>query len=184
MSELIEKAELYVLNFLNKNLNKNYIYHNISHTQRVVGKTNEICESIEVSEEDKNKVLIAAWFHDIGFIHGAEDHEEESVKIATKWLKENKVSDEDIEVISNIILATKMGATPNSLLEKIIIDADCAHLASKKFFDYAALLRKEWELTGAKKFSDEGWIKENIHFFTDTQKFPHESISQIKIKPY
>ena len=49
MSELIEKAELYVLNFLNKNLNKNYIYHNISHTQRVVGKTNEICESIEVS---------------------------------------------------------------------------------------------------------------------------------------
>ena len=75
MSELIEKAELYVLNFLNKNLNKNYIYHNISHTQRVVGKTNEICESIEVLEEDKNKVLIAAWFHDIGFIHGAEDHE-------------------------------------------------------------------------------------------------------------
>ena len=49
MSELIEKAELYVLNFLNKNLNKNYIYHNISHTQMVVGKTNEICESIEVS---------------------------------------------------------------------------------------------------------------------------------------
>ena len=171
MSELIEKAELYVLNFLNKNLNKNYIYHNISHTQRVVGKTNEICESIEVLEEDKNKVLIAAWFHDIGFIHGAEDHEEESVKIATKWLKENKVSDEDIEIISNIILATKMCATPNSLLEKIIIDADCAHLASKKFFDYAALLRKEWELTGAKKFTDEGWIKENIHFFTDTKKF-------------
>lgn len=171
MSNLIADAELFVLNFLNENLHKNYLYHNISHTQRVVTNASEIAEELKITEVDKNLLLLGAWFHDTGFIHGAENHEKESVKIASKWLKENKVAEDDIEIISKIILATKLGATPSTVLEKIICDADCAHVASKKFQDYSSLLRKEWELTGAKKFTDEEWIKDNIQFFTDTHQF-------------
>ena len=51
------------------------------------------------------------------------------------------------------------------------MDADCAHLASKNFFDYTFLLRKEWELTGVKSVSDSEWIDENIEFFTQQHRF-------------
>ncbi|MFY9241657.1 MAG: Pycsar system effector family protein [Polaribacter sp.] len=171
MSKLVSDAEIYVLNFLNKNLEKNYVYHNISHTQRVVKNTKEICENITSTEQEKEDVILASWFHDTGFIKGAIGHEAESVSIARNWLESQNVDASRIEAISKIIMATKMGSKPTSKLEEIISDADCAHLASKKFFDYTALLRKEWELTGFKKVSDADWIKENIEFFTLTQKF-------------
>ena len=171
MSQLIEEAEVYVLNFLNEKLHKNYVYHNISHTQRVVKNTAEICEHLSLSETDKTLVMVASWFHDTGFIHGAENHEEESVKIVTNWLKTKTADDNTIALVADIIRATKMDASPSTLLERIISDADCAHLASKRFFDYSSLLRKEWELTGFKKLTDKEWIQENINFFTVTQKF-------------
>ncbi|APZ46212.1 phosphohydrolase [Polaribacter reichenbachii] len=171
MSELASKAELYVLNFLSKNLDKKFVYHNISHTQRVVENTTEICENIEITEEEREDVLLAAWFHDTGFVKGAENHEDESVKNAVNWLQDNGVNSQRIETISNVILATKMGSEPTNKLEEIIVDADCAHLASKNFLDYTALLRKEWELTGKRKISEIDWIADNIEFFTITQKF-------------
>lgn len=171
MSKLVSEAEIYVINLLNKELDKNYVYHNVAHTQRVVEKVNEICENIEISDADKEKVELAAWFHDTGFIKKKQGHEDESIKIAEKWLKEHKVADKKIEEISKIIAATKMGVTPKTELEKIMSDADCAHLASSDYTSYTSLLRKEWELTGGKKVTDEEWLEENINFFTKTQKF-------------
>ena len=119
----------------------------------------------------KENILIAAWFHDSGFIKGAENHEEESVNIATEWLTFKKIKSEKINAIKDLILATKMGFIPDSDLKKVICDADCAHLASKNFFDLTTLLRKEWELTGNKNVDDIEWKTINIEFFTDKHKY-------------
>ncbi|WP_337994818.1 hypothetical protein [Polaribacter ponticola] len=70
-----------------------------------------------------------------------------------------------------MISATKMGYIPTNDLEKIISDADCAHLGSKSFEDKAELLRKEWETTENKVFSDSDWIAENITFLTQSHKY-------------
>jgi len=51
-------------------------------------------------------------------------------------------------------------------LEGLIRDADCAHVSSKKYTDYASLLRKEWELTLGKKITKSEWLKENIQFLS------------------
>lgn len=171
MSNLVANAELFVINLLNKELDKNYVYHNISHTQRVVKKVIEIAENVEVSEDEKETVLLAAWFHDTGFIKGSENHEEESVQIAKGWLKDQNVADEKIKAISDLILITKMGSTPEIELEKILSDADCAHLASKDYSSFTSLLRKEWDLVNGKTFTDAEWLEQNIDFFTKTQKF-------------
>ena len=171
MSKLVADAELFVINLLNKELDKNYLYHNISHTQRVVEKVNEICENVDVTEAQKEKVLLAAWFHDTGFIKGAANHEDESIRIAQNWLKENKVTDKKSKEICDLILVTKMGSTPETELEKILSDADCAHLASKDYSSFTSLLRKEWDLVNGKTYSDAEWIEQNINFFTKTQKF-------------
>ncbi|ARV07558.1 phosphohydrolase [Polaribacter sp. SA4-10] len=171
MSTLIVDTEKYVFSLLNTNLDRNFVYHNLVHTQRVVKSTKELIENLKIDKVAAENLEIAAWFHDTGFIKGAENHEEESVRIASEFLKENKVTDKRIEAISDLILATKMGYQPKNDFEKIIIDADCAHLASKSFFDYTFLLRKEWELTGVKKVSDTEWIAGNIEFFTQQHHF-------------
>ncbi len=174
MSTLIDAVEIMVSNLLNTDLDRKYVYHNLAHTQRVVKSTKELIENLGINEVTAENLEIAAWFHDTGFIKKAENHEEESVKIAVAFLKKQKVTAERIEVISNLILATKMDHQPKDDLEKIIMDADCAHLASKNFFDYTSLLRKEWELTGLKNSTDLEWIALNIEFFSKKHRYNTE----------
>ena len=174
MSTLIVDTEKYVFSLLNTDLDRKFVYHNLAHSQRVVKSTKELIESLKIDKVAAENLEIAAWFHDTGFIKGCENHEEESVRIAAEFLENNKITDKRIEAISNLILATKMNHQPKNDLEKIIIDADCSHLASKSYFDYTFLLRKEWELTGLKNVSDIEWITENIEFFTQKHRFNTE----------
>ncbi len=169
MNTLISKSESFVTEYLNDNLDSSFVYHNIAHTQRVVNKVNELIEdkTLDLSDTEKEQLIIAAWFHDTGFTKTIENHENESVKIAESFLKSEKVSNENIEAISKIILATQMGYEPKNLMEGLIRDADCAHVSSKKYEDYSALLRKEWELTLNKKVSKSEWLEENIKFLTN-----------------
>ena len=166
MENLIAEAEKYVTSYLNNNLDPSFVYHNLAHTQRVVNKAIELTNESDLTEIEKQQVIVAAWFHDIGFTKTIEGHEKESVTIASEFLKSNKVSKEDIEVISNLIMATQMHYKPKTKLEGYIRDADCAHLSSKNYSDYAALLRKEWELTLGKKVSKADWLQENIKFLS------------------
>ncbi|WP_435414521.1 Pycsar system effector family protein [Polaribacter aestuariivivens] len=171
MVALIAEIEKFVYNFLNENLQANYVYHNLAHTQRVVEKTKELAESLEVVKVDADNLEIAAWFHDIGYTEGATNHEENSVKIAKEFLESKSFSEKRIAAISDLILATKMSYLPQNKLEEIIKDADSSHLASKKFFDYTSLLRKEWELVLEKKYTNAEWIELNISFLTHKHRY-------------
>ena len=87
MSTLIVDAEKSVFKILNTDLERNYVYHNLAHTQRVVSKTKELIENLKVDKTAAENLEIAAWFHDTGFVKGAKNHEEESVKFAVAFLK-------------------------------------------------------------------------------------------------
>jgi len=171
MSSLVQESESYVLQLLNSELDSKFVYHNLPHTQRVVEKVEEISADCGLSDDEKEDVLIAAWFHDTGFIKDSENHEEESAKIASKFLKEKGLSEDRIANITSIILSTKMGAVPANESEGIIRDADCAHLASKSFFDYTELLKREWELVGGKSIKDSEWLDTNINFLANEHKY-------------
>jgi predicted metal-dependent HD superfamily phosphohydrolase len=166
MDALVVEAEKYVISYLNENLDSKFVYHNLAHTQRVVGKVKELVKDTSLDDAEKNKILIAAWFHDTGFTKTIEGHEKESVKIATAFLNEQKIDEKTTLSIANIILATQMGYEPKDQLDGIIKDADCAHVSSKKYDDYASLLRKERELTLEKTILKPDWIKDNISFLT------------------
>tara|TARA_B100000809_G_scaffold265795_1_gene325774 strand:- start:1148 stop:2356 length:1209 start_codon:yes stop_codon:yes gene_type:complete len=171
MSSLLIVAEKYVFNLLNNKLATKYVYHNLAHTQKVLEKTIELAEKLEVDEASLENLHLAALFHDAGFIKGAENHEQESVKILTHFLQENNVEADKIRAIGRLILATKVGYQPVNDLEKIITDADCAHLGNKSFEDKTKLLRKEWENQAEKKYSDAEWIAINIDFLTKKHKY-------------
>lgn len=167
MNTLIKKAEQFVIEYLNTNLETSFVYHNIAHTQRVVSKINELLEEFELNDDEKEQLLLAAWFHDTGFAKSIDNHEKESVKIAEGFLKSVKASENTIQGVSKIILATQMQYEPKNNLERLIRDADCAHVSSKNYEEYSALLRKEWELTLGKKVSKPDWLQENISFLTN-----------------
>jgi predicted metal-dependent HD superfamily phosphohydrolase len=171
MDNLIANAEKYVLHFLNNNLNKSFVYHNIAHTQRVVEKTQELIEGHQIGESDAQELLLSAWFHDTGLTKVIDNHEDEGVKIAEEFLKKQKASANTIKNVSSLILATKITHEPKTEAEKIIRDADCSHIGSKNFSDLTELLRKEWELTKKRTLTEAEWINENIEFLTNKQQF-------------
>lgn len=166
MKALITQAENFVIHLLNENLESKFVYHNVAHTQRVVNKCIELAEKSKLTETEKQQLILAAWFHDTGFIKTIKNHEAESAKIAEDFLTSHKADAKDIEVISKIIMVTEMNKKPSSEQDCIIKDADSSHMASKNYDRYAALLEKEWELTLGKKVSKQQWLEENIDFFT------------------
>ena len=166
METLIKDAEDFVTHYLNDNLDAKFVYHNLAHTQRVVSKVEDLIEESNLSDGEKQQLLVAAWFHDTGFTKTIKGHEAESVKIASDFLKSKSVSEENIEAISKIIMATKMDYESKTEIEGLIRDADSAHISSKNYENYASLLRKEWELTSNKKYSKSEWLEENIQFLS------------------
>jgi len=168
---IIQKAESYVVAQLNEKLPQSYLYHNLSHTRRVVKYVKQLIEIEKIGSNDARILELAAWFHDIGFIKSSDNHENYSVEIAKTFLQKEKVAAATIDKIEELILATKMLNEPNNLLEKIILDADCAHLGKKFYFEVSELLREEWVELGLKKMSDVEWIEKNIEFLTKKHQY-------------
>ncbi len=171
MDKLIVESEKYATNLLNEALDTSFVYHNLTHTQRVVEKVKELAEQCSLSDYEKNILTIAAWFHDTGYTKNVKKHEEESVAIAKTFLISQNCSEKDIDAISDLIMATSMNHVPKNQLEKIIRDADCAHIGSKNYIKICELLRKEWELTCNKTLTETEWLDENINFLATKHKF-------------
>ena len=81
MESVLQHAEKFVVDLLTNKLDNNYVYHNLSHTQRVVEKTNEFIEALKIEGESAENLLVASWFHDVGYTKGKENHEEESIRV-------------------------------------------------------------------------------------------------------
>ena len=136
MEDLLVKVEKYVSISLINDLPQDFLYHNLAHTKRVVKRTEELIIGENVSEKDGLNLILAAWFHDVGYINNKDEHEKQSSAIASKFLKQHNVPDESINEVITLVMATAMEHKPASLLEKIIRDADCAHFASKKYDEF------------------------------------------------
>ena len=168
---LIEQSEDFVSNLLKDKLSNLYSYHNFNHTLTVVNAVKVLCKKENVKENEKEMLLVAAWFHDTGYVDGYENHEQESVKIATSFLKEKEQSDEFITAVSNLIMATVKEYIPKTHLEKIIKDADFAHLVGTEYETTCELLRIELKNTWNLDFSNAEWAKENLNFLMNKHRF-------------
>lgn len=168
---LIEQSEDFVSNLLKDKLSNLYSYHNFNHTLTVVTAVKELCKKEDVSSDDKEVLLVAAWFHDTGYIEGYENHEKASTEIAEDFLRKKGKSEEFIALVSSLILATAKEYEPKTHLEKIIKDADYAHLMGTEYVTTCELLRLELKNTGVVSFSNAEWTKENLNFLLNKHRF-------------
>lgn len=186
---ILQKAKNYVEILFKDKLSSVYFYHNFIHTAYTVNKAEEIMKNTPVSEEDQEKVLVALWFHDTGYIECALNHEERSVEVMKAFLQQENYPENYIADVEKLILATKIYYEPQNLLEKIVKDADFSHFAGHDYNDISDALRKEWELTNVKCFSNEEWnagnldmLKNKHTFYTDYAKENWEPLKKKNIK--
>nr|WP_314496709.1 Pycsar system effector family protein [uncultured Chryseobacterium sp.] len=187
---VLNKAKDYVENLFKDKLSSVYFYHNFIHTTYAVNKAEEIMSHSEISTADREKVLLALWFHDVGFTDcNGEGHEKKGVEIVTEFLLHENASREYIDEVAKLILATEKHHQPQNFLEEVMKDADFSHFASPFYHDSAEALRKEWELTGQMCFSNEEWNVMNVDFlknrhtyFTDYAKKNWEPLKLKNVK--
>ena len=168
---LIEDTQEFVFNLLKEELPNTFIYHNYTHTERVLKSTRELIENSNVSKEEAEILELTALLHDVGYTKSCDNHEEESVKIATNFLNEQNVEETKIKAIMDCIMATKFDVEPTNTLEKIIRDADASHFGKKYFDEASEFLRKELELQGRKTYTPAEWRNENIDVLTNKHTF-------------
>ncbi len=171
MSEIVQKAADFVSELLENKLDKKFLYHNLKHTQRVVKSTEELIENHDLTEAEKEHLLLAAWFHDTGYSEGVEEHEKNSCSIANDFLNAEAYPKERIVEISNMIMATKRHHEPIDLMQKIIRDADASHFAQKSYWETTDFLKEELKQLGIANYSEKEWRNENIKMFRNEHEF-------------
>ncbi len=85
--DIIQNAEDFVFNLLKDALPDSYTYHNFNHTQKVVSTSQLLIQHENLDNDEAEAILLAAWFHDAGYINGPQNHESQSVLIAENFLK-------------------------------------------------------------------------------------------------
>lgn len=183
--DILKISEDHVKNLFKDRLSSVYTYHNLDHTIQVVDKIKILAREEHVDAEDTEDLLLAGWFHDLGYIDDSENHEEESRKMAEEFLREHQLDEARIAKIGKLILATDKFYKPTDHLENIIKDADLYHLASDDYFNVCENLRQEIKEVHHQKFSKLQWAELNTAFFAKHQfytKFAQENWQPIKQK--
>lgn len=176
-----------VLDRLEKELPKYLYYHNFKHTIDVINQAELIGYGEGVDDESVLLLKTAALFHDAGHIIGYDEHEYNGTQLAREYLPKYRYSQEQIDRICELIMATKLPPNPKSILESIMCDADLDYLGRSDFIPVSNTLYKELkEQNKIGTLND--WNKlqvkflSNHQFFTKTGKNLREVNKQMQIE--
>jgi len=158
-----------------KALDTRLSYHSINHTRDVL----KHAERIAILEGINNArtlylLKLAALYHDCGFLLAYNGHEEKSCDIFLSDAAQLSLKQEEIRLVTDLIMVTKITNVPLTHLEKIIRDADVDYLGRPDFFEIATLLKKE--LMAYHFIADEKeWYQQQATFLKNHQYYTHSS---------
>jgi len=150
------------------------VFHTLQHTKQVVRAARIIGRASKLDSEQLNRVLIAAWFHDVGYDISGKGHEERSVSIAVRMLSEWGANSTITADVSRCIIAIRHPQDPKDILGMVLCDADLAHLGSPQYERDLLRHRNDHESALGKRLESLNvWHKKNIdflkahHYFTE-----------------
>jgi len=175
------EAKKFILQKLKKELPQHLSYHSVEHVKDVVDAARAIGKSEGIKGTDMKLLLTAALFHDSGFLKGPKEHEKVSCEIARKNLPQFGYTQEQIELICGMIMATRIPQTPHTHLEQILADADLDYLGRDDFWRIGNKLFEELSVYGI--INDESeWNKLQIKFLENHNYFTPTAIKTRKAK--
>jgi len=157
------KLKEFILNKLKSELPSHLCYHGVHHTLDVYKAAENLAIEEKISKKETELLKVAALFHDSGFTKKYKGHEEEGCDIARSTLPDFNYTDEQIDTICGIIMATKIPQSPKNKLEEILCDADLDYLGRNDFHPIAETLFKELNATG-NPMDKKKWNKNTIRF--------------------
>lgn len=161
---MLEKPESeFILKKLISDLSPQLYYHAPAHTLDVYDRADYMAKEENISESDTKLLLVAAMYHDSGYLVQRENHESISSAIAAEYLPAFGYSNADVEKICAMINATKLPQQPKSKPEEIICDADLDYLGRDDFFELGDKLFEELLAAGAVTNKQE-WDRQQIEF--------------------
>jgi predicted metal-dependent HD superfamily phosphohydrolase len=167
------KACDFILEKLKKELPSNLYYHTVEHVNDVCNAAREIGKAEGIDKYNMRLLETAVLFHDAGFLTGPNNHEEKSCMISKQYLPCYNYSEDEIEKICGMIMATRIPQSPKNHLEEIICDADLDYLGRDDFYDTGSKLFREFIEFGVVS-TEKDWnnlqvrFLEQHHFFTNT----------------
>jgi predicted metal-dependent HD superfamily phosphohydrolase len=168
-TNLIQEAEKQVRQLTSEHLKKDYYFHTFDHTRQVVEAAMEIADGFDLTEKEVELLLIAAWFHDTGYVDDPEAHEEKSGERAEAFMENYPFSEDEKKRVRGMILATQVPQKPRTLLEQILCDADLSHLGRKTYWNLCGKLRMELTATQNMLLSEQEWVEQEMAFLKDHQ---------------
>jgi predicted metal-dependent HD superfamily phosphohydrolase len=163
-NNLVSEAASYASQYLKENMPKKFVYHDLEHTENVASACRKLGAKYFLSENDMSLLEIAAWFHDSGYVQGPGGHEARGAENASSFLKEKGISETNIAVVKNCIMATKMPQNPKTLLENIICDSDLNHLGRDAYWERCMKVRQELMIAKNTVMQEDAWLEFEIKF--------------------
>ena len=159
---------------------KNRFYHNFSHVQALL----KLFESFENKIQDPQAVKFSIWFHDVIYDSKRNDNEAESTKLASEMLYKLNVNTETIELVKDLILATKdHGGRHLAYDAKLFLDMDLAILGMSEeiYKEYSHAIRQEYAWVSKSMYYEgrqkilKSFMERDRIYFTDEMNTRYEA---------
>jgi predicted metal-dependent HD superfamily phosphohydrolase len=174
-TKLIEKTRSYITALFEQEDKVELTFHNFAHTQEVVARVEQLAQVAGLPQKDIEILVLAAWFHDIGYLYGYSKHEAKSILLAQAFFNTQNVPTAMLEKIIACIEATEVGIAPKSRLQALLKDADLAYGCTEYFFERGPLLRQEWSYCLSKDYSNQQWENIQYHFICNVKFWSPEA---------
>ncbi|RSK48421.1 HD domain-containing protein [Hymenobacter rigui] len=161
------RAEAYILPQLRQHLSSTLFYHGLHHTLDVVEQALSLAEAEGITDAAELTLLrTAALYHDAGFLTTYQGHEVAGCELARQVLPRFGYTPPQIELIAELVLATRMPQNPGTRhLARILCDADLDYLGRPDFWPISQTLYDELTLRGL--MTDEtAWLQLQVDFLS------------------
>jgi predicted metal-dependent HD superfamily phosphohydrolase len=169
-NHIVAESREFVEKLLAEKLAPWVAYHDYQHTDETYRASREIGRACGLGPAEIEIVLIAALFHDTGYIETVVGHEERSVAIATGFLRKKGYPEDNIRAVAGCIMATTVPQRPRNLLEQVVCDADMLYVGREEFFHKNDLLRSEQEGREGTGVDPVEWRRRSLAFL-EAQKY-------------
>lgn len=153
-----------ILDRLARGLDPSLFYHSIAHTKDVMQSAERLGGNCGLNESELELLKVAAAFHDSGFLLGYANHEKKGCELVQDLCPGFGYSAEEVNIICDMIMATKIPQSPESLLQQVLCDADLDYLGREDFGPISRSLFKEFLHYDVVKNEAE-WMRLQVSFF-------------------
>ncbi len=188
---ILAEVQEYVTRLFSDSNDDTLRYHNIRHTRNVVEAARLIAGKCRVAGRPLEELLVAAWFHDVGYLHRTHNHEDISKQYAREFLQSNGMDQEYIEQVEKCIEATRVPQDPQDQLSAILCDADLYHVSREDFMEDTQIFWDELNAMNGEELDDSHYLERTLRFFNDhhfhthygkTILKPGKDVNMLKVK--